>query len=73
MDHGFGLISAFLHLSALDVTVGQRVKQGHSIGRVGATGRATGPHLDWRMRWFDVFVDPQLLLEPIAAAPRAKR
>lgn len=64
VDHGFGLISAFLHLSKIEVAVGQRVKQGDVIGRVGATGRATGPHLDWRMRWFDVFVDPQLLIEP---------
>ena len=73
VDHGFGLISAFLHLSALDVIVGQRVKQGDPIGKVGATGRATGPHLDWRVRWFDTFVDPQLLLEPPSAAPRKKR
>jgi murein DD-endopeptidase MepM/ murein hydrolase activator NlpD len=62
LDHGFGLVSGFLHLSSLDVAVGQRVKQGEPIGRVGATGRATGPHLDWRVRWFDVFVDPQLLI-----------
>ena len=63
LDHGHGLISGFLHLSGLDVNVGQRVKQGDAIGRVGATGRATGPHLDWRVRWFDVFVDPELLIE----------
>jgi hypothetical protein len=69
LDHGFGLVSGFLHLSAVDATEGQRVKQGDPIGRVGATGRATGPHLDWRVRWFDVFVDPQLLIEP---APLAK-
>jgi murein DD-endopeptidase MepM/ murein hydrolase activator NlpD len=67
LDHGFGLVSAFLHLSGIDVQAGQRVKQGDPIGRVGATGRATGPHLDWRVRWFDTFVDPQLLAGPMAA------
>ena len=73
LDHGFGLVSAFLHLSGLDVTVGQRVKRGDPIGRVGATGRATGPHLDWRVRWFDVFIDPQLLIEQPAAPAKRKR
>lgn len=62
LDHGFGLVSAFLHLSGLDVTLGQRVRRGDMIGRVGSTGRSTGPHLDWRLRWLDVFVDPQLLV-----------
>jgi murein DD-endopeptidase MepM/ murein hydrolase activator NlpD len=70
LDHGFGLVSGFLHLSAIEVAEGQRVKQGDAIGRVGATGRATGPHLDWRVRWFDVFVDPQLLPKPQAAPSR---
>jgi murein DD-endopeptidase MepM/ murein hydrolase activator NlpD len=62
LDHGHGIVSGFLHLSALDVTNGQRVTQGEVIGRVGSTGRSTGPHLDWRVRWLDVFVDPRLLL-----------
>lgn len=70
LDHGFGIVSAFLHLSALDVSEGQRVEQGDVIGRVGATGRATGPHLDWRVRWFDVFVDPQLLLRRAGTTAR---
>ena len=46
------------------VKVGQRVKQGEKIGTVGATGRATGAHLDWRVNWFDVRLDPQRLLPP---------
>lgn len=74
LDHGHGLSSNFLHLSRLDVAVGQRVEKGQSIGLVGATGRATGPHMHWGMNWFGVRVDPQLLLEPIrgpAANPAA--
>lgn len=61
LDHGHGLTTAYLHLSALDVAVGQEVKAGQVIGKVGATGRATGPHLCWRANWFDVRIDPGLL------------
>ncbi|MBL0165558.1 MAG: M23 family metallopeptidase [Xanthomonadales bacterium] len=63
IDHGFGFSSNFLHLSRLDVSVGERVEQGQLIGAVGATGRASGPHLHWGMNWFDVRIDPQLVLE----------
>lgn len=63
LDHGHGVSSNFLHLSRIDVTVGDRVEQGRVIGAVGATGRATGPHLHWGMNWFDVRVDPLLVLE----------
>lgn len=63
LDHGFGLSSTFIHLNEVLVEVGQKVKQGEAIAKVGATGRATGPHLDWRMNWFNVRVDPQLLME----------
>jgi murein DD-endopeptidase MepM/ murein hydrolase activator NlpD len=63
LDHGHGVSSNFLHLSRIDVTVGQRVAQGQVIGAVGATGRATGPHLHWGMNWFDVRIDPLLVLE----------
>jgi murein DD-endopeptidase MepM/ murein hydrolase activator NlpD len=63
LDHGFGVSSNFLHLSRIDVKVGERVQQGQVIGAVGATGRATGPHLHWGMNWFDVRIDPLLVLE----------
>ena len=63
LDHGHGVSSNFLHLSRLDVKVGDRVEQGQVIGTVGMTGRATGPHLHWGMNWFDVRVDPLLVLE----------
>ena len=62
LDHGYGLSSSFLHLSKLHVEVGQEVQRGDLIGEVGATGRATGPHLDWRMSWLNQRVDPQLLV-----------
>jgi biotin carboxyl carrier protein len=63
LDHGYGVSSNFLHLSRVDVKVGDRIAQGQVLGAVGATGRATGPHLHWGMNWFDVRVDPLLVLE----------
>jgi hypothetical protein len=63
LDHGHGISSNFLHLSRIDVKVGDVVKQGDVIGAVGMTGRATGPHLHWGMSWFDVRIDPLLVLE----------
>ena len=63
LDHGHGISSNFLHLSRIDVKVGDVVKQGDVIAAVGATGRATGPHLHWGMNWFDVRIDPQWVLE----------
>lgn len=65
LDHGHGLTSAFLHLSKILVHVGDTVKQGQVIARSGMTGRATGPHLDWRVNWFDNHVDAQLLVPPM--------
>ena len=67
IDHGHGLTSSFLHLSENLVTVGSRVERGDPIAKVGATGRATGPHLDWRMNWRNVRVDPELVLESLPA------
>jgi murein DD-endopeptidase MepM/ murein hydrolase activator NlpD len=65
IDHGHGLSSTFIHLSRIDVELGEEVRQGEPVGAVGATGRATGPHLHWGMNWFDVRLDPQLLVEPM--------
>ncbi|MBT8073837.1 MAG: M23 family metallopeptidase [Xanthomonadales bacterium] len=62
LDHGQGLSSTFLHLSKILVEAGTFVRQGELIGRIGSTGRASGPHLDWRMNWLDRRVDPQPLL-----------
>lgn len=63
LDHGFGISSNFLHLSRIDIKVGDRVEQGQVIAAVGSTGRSTGPHLHWGMNWFDVRIDPLLVLE----------
>jgi hypothetical protein len=63
IDHGYGIGSNFLHLSRLDVHVGDVVSQGQVIGLAGATGRATGPHLHWGMTWFEMRIDPLLVLD----------
>jgi murein DD-endopeptidase MepM/ murein hydrolase activator NlpD len=62
IDHGQGLISCYLHQSRLDVQQGQRVRRGDPLGRVGMTGRATGSHLCWRMKWRDRNLDPSLMV-----------
>lgn len=65
IDHGHGLSSTFIHLSEILVKQGDEIIQGQSIAKVGKTGRATGPHLDWRMNWFEERIDPQLLVDPM--------
>jgi murein DD-endopeptidase MepM/ murein hydrolase activator NlpD len=74
LDHGLGLSSAFLHLEDILVDEGERVERGETIATVGATGRATGAHLDWRMNLGPVRVDPALLVGEMpdegAGAPR---
>lgn len=65
IDHGMGLNSAFLHLSRIDVQVGDVVRRGETVGAVGATGRATGPHLHWGMKWHDARIDPLLIAGPM--------
>ena len=63
IDHGHGLSSTFLHLSEILVEPDQQVTLGMEIAKIGATGRATGPHLDWRMNWLDQRIDPDLVLK----------
>lgn len=65
LDHGMGLNSAFLHCSEILVKEGQHVKQGQVIGRIGMTGRATGPHLHWSIKWRDSRLDPLLFTGPM--------
>jgi murein DD-endopeptidase MepM/ murein hydrolase activator NlpD len=68
IDHGMGLNSAFLHCSALMVKAGDQVRQGQLIGRIGATGRATGPHLHWSIKWRQARLDPILFAGPMPGA-----
>jgi len=65
IDHGQGLNSAFLHLSRIAVKEGQVVRRGQHIGNIGASGRATGPHLHWSLKWRDARLDPLLFLGPM--------
>jgi murein DD-endopeptidase MepM/ murein hydrolase activator NlpD len=65
MDHGHGVSSTFIHLHKSHVVVGDYVEQGQLIAEIGSTGRSTGPHLDWRMNWFDQRLDPQLLMSDL--------
>ena len=62
-DHGHGISTLYMHMQKLFVEKGQKVKQGDIIGTVGATGRATGPHLDVRLNWFGVRLDPATVLD----------
>lgn len=68
IDHGQGLITMYLHMSRLDVAAGDRVAQGQVIGAVGSSGRATGPHLCWRMRWRERQLDPSVAIDGLAQA-----
>jgi len=65
IDHGFGLLSSLMHLSAVEVRVGDTVRTGQEIGRIGMTGRATGPHLHWGMTWNGARIDPLLVVGPM--------
>jgi murein DD-endopeptidase MepM/ murein hydrolase activator NlpD len=61
-DHGHGISTLYMHMNEIFVKKGQKVKQGDIIGTVGSTGRATGPHLDVRLNWFDIRLDPATVL-----------
>jgi murein DD-endopeptidase MepM/ murein hydrolase activator NlpD len=68
IEHGLGLTSILIHMSAVLVHPGLFVSKGTEIGRVGHTGRATGPHVHWGMNWRDVKLDAQLLVPPMPAS-----
>lgn len=65
IDHGHGVTSIYSHLDTVGVAVGDTVAAGQTIGTVGSTGRSTGPHLDWRINWFSVRLDPELIAGPM--------
>ncbi len=67
VDHGHGVKSLYAHLSEVSVKVGQRLARGDMLGRVGATGRVTGPHLHFSLYWFKTALDPALVLGPMPA------
>ncbi|MFZ5757271.1 MAG: M23 family metallopeptidase [Pseudomonadota bacterium] len=73
IDHGYGVSSTLMHLSEVLVKTGDVVARGQLVAKSGASGRASGPHLDWRMNWFGVRIDAQRLVPPMpsgdAAAP----
>jgi len=73
IDHGLGLFSMLAHMSAIDVHEGDVVKAGQVLGRVGATGRVTGPHLHWAVRASGARVDPLSLLALLGRRPRVNR
>ena len=70
LDHGHGLSSTFIHLHRILVKEGQYVRQGDVIAEIGATGRVTGPHLDWRINLFKRRLDPQLILKAMPASAK---
>ena len=61
-DHGHGVSTLYMHMKEINVKVGQKIKQGQIVGTLGQSGRATGPHLDIRLNWFDVKLDPASIL-----------
>jgi murein DD-endopeptidase MepM/ murein hydrolase activator NlpD len=73
VNYGDGLITMVFHLSEIDVKEGEEVRAGQRLGRVGSTGRATGPHLHFGVRWRGARVDPEALLGPVAAVPEVGR
>jgi murein DD-endopeptidase MepM/ murein hydrolase activator NlpD len=62
IDHGLGIFTISMHLSRIDVKESQLVAEGERLGLSGATGRVTGPHLHWAVRWQDAYLDPAKML-----------
>ncbi|MCE2510341.1 MAG: M23 family metallopeptidase [Alphaproteobacteria bacterium] len=69
LDHGHGLFTVYAHLDRIDVAKGARVKKGDPIGTVGASGRATAPHLHWGISWFGTALDPEIVAGPMPKQP----
>ena len=65
LDHGHGVSTSYLHMSRLDIKVGDRLSKGDPVGAIGHTGRATGPHLCWRLNWFLERLDAALVVPPM--------
>ncbi len=70
MDHGYGISSTFIHLDEVLVKVGDKIKKGDIVAKVGSKGRSTGPHLDWRINWFGVRLDPALIMPDMPTTKR---
>ena len=73
LDHGHGITSTYIHLSKITVELGDLVTTGDKIAEIGATGRVTGPHLDWRFNWFGERLDPALLMKDTLANKAVKK
>ncbi|HEY2969189.1 MAG TPA: M23 family metallopeptidase [Casimicrobiaceae bacterium] len=69
IDHGDGLVTMYFHLSDIHVQTGQEVRKGDRVGQVGTTGRSTGPHLFFGVRWHNARIDPRFVLEDPAKIP----
>jgi len=67
IDHGFGVMSTMFHMNSVDIEAGAMVSQGDLVGTIGATGRATGPHVDWRINWNGRRLDPRFLVGDMPA------
>ena len=63
LDHGHGITSVYSHLSKVLVKKNDKIQKGDVIGLIGSTGRSTGPHLDWRINWFDQRLDPMMFIK----------
>lgn len=73
IDHGHGITSTYIHLNKIHVKVGDNISVGEHFADIGATGRVTGPHLDWRFNWFGERLDPQLLMTNTLANKSSKK
>ncbi|MDA1327094.1 MAG: M23 family metallopeptidase [Proteobacteria bacterium] len=73
IEHGLGVSTLYIHMSAIEVKKGDLVRRGQTIGRIGMTGRATGPHLHWGLTWRGLNLDPALLVGPMPKMAAKKK